>query len=157
MTPRISNNAPFAEWLEKNQARLSTPLRLHRRHKNGAHEYRFPEAKALRVVAWDGSICVNVLHKRKVFDRLLDLDLAVQCGADGRYFCQWCEEEGHIARYPDRASLLEGHTFEPFLEWCKEILREDRVLVLEFVPGQWSSACFRESGQSVEPGAWGGS
>ena len=36
--------------------------------------------------------------------------------------------------------LLTSHTFDPFLDWCRERIREDSLLVVEEEPGRWTSA-----------------
>jgi hypothetical protein len=138
--PRDSLGDAFAAWLEGARRHLPTPLVSGRKLADGTREYRFPSSPALRVVVHEGSLRVDVLHERRLFDTLVDFDIAVERDADGRYYCQWCADNGHAERYGSRTALFEAHTFEPFLEWCRDVLREETVLVMERVPGRWTSA-----------------
>ena len=145
MTRRFSHIDAFVEWIGNNRRRLPTRLVLERKRADGTRRYWFPGAPDLRVYVWEGSLAVEVIQNRKYFDRLLDLDIEVKRDADGMYFCQWCADNGHEERYPDRTALLEAHTFEPFLEWCLENLREDKYLMLESVPDSCTSASIRDA------------
>lgn len=130
----------FAAWLDEAHGHLPTPLVSRRKLADGTREYRFPSSPALRVVVNDGSLRVDVLHERRLFDTLVDFDIEVRRDADGMYYCQWCADNGHVERYRNRTALFVAHTFEPFLEWCRDALREDSVLMMESVPGRWTSA-----------------
>ena len=123
----------FAGWLRKNRSRLPMRLLVRQRRGDGGRDYRFPDAPDFRVLVDNRGIEVRVVHEGEVFDTLIDLDIEPRRDAAG-YYCAWCEDQGHAERFPDRATLLAQHAFEPFAEWCREMLRADKRLVMERNP-----------------------
>ena len=128
----------FARWLRGHRARLPLQLLVRRRRVEGVREYGFPAAPDLRIVVSDGLFEVRVVHEGEI-DILADFDVEPKRDAAG-YYCRWCADAGHAEHYPDRATLLAAHTFEPFAQWCGTALRADRRLVVDRYPSGATAA-----------------
>lgn len=144
-TRRNSILDDFVAWLAQNQDRF--PVRLvpytPRGGLRGDHlEYRFEGVPALRLLVDESTFEVAVRHRRRFIDLLLIADVAkVRRDKEGKYYCTRCRSEGRDEHATDRLALLTEHTFEPFLEWCQEKIRQDSRLVIEGGgPGRWSAA-----------------
>jgi hypothetical protein len=103
---------------------------------------------------------VSVPFRGDVIDFLVEFDAYVKQTAAGEYYCSLCEYavkdgiEGAEVRYTKNlGALLRKHSFEPFLKWCRDNLREDRFLVMEACPS-WDApgvtAAFILSAEKLE-------
>ena len=141
----------FAKWLSTNRARFPARLRAY----EGRGEYRrykFEGVPFLRVWVGHDTLVIAVMYERRFMDLLGDFDVVPSRNAAGSYYCATCEAEGHAEYMDDRMALLASHSFEPLLEWCRDNIREDALLVLEGEPGRSTSAriVFRKDLKSIE-------
>jgi hypothetical protein len=127
----------FANWLSINGDRLPATLVASVDRKGRKREYRIQGVPSLRVWVGDGSLEVAVIFRRQFVDLLRDFDVALRQTARGKYYCAF---RTHPKYMKDRLSLLRSHSFKPFLTWCRENIRADRLLVIEMEPGSWSAA-----------------
>jgi hypothetical protein len=132
--------AAFAKWLDAHRERIPAPL-VRTARKGDRWVYRFRGVPFLRISVGDGSFFAEVMYRRRYIDELLIVDVAEpRRSKAGRWYCATCKAEGHAEYMKDRMTLLTNHTFEPFLDWCQEEIREDSLLVIEEEPGRWTSA-----------------
>lgn len=121
MGPRQSRNRSirprlqpaFLDWLRANRQRFAVAPRVHTRTDRWI---RITFAGITPIIAAyvsrDG-VGVDVERGGEQFDRLTDLDVALQRGRDG-YFCDLCEA-AERQYFPTREALWIDHLFEPFL------------------------------------------
>ncbi len=132
--------ADFAKWLDANRERFPAPLVCTAR-KGDRQVYRFRGVPSLRIVVGSESFFAEVKYHRRFIDELLIVDVAEpRRSKAGSWYCGTCKSEGKAEYVKDRLSLLTSHTFEPFLDWCRETIREDSLLVVEEGPGRCTSA-----------------
>ncbi len=89
--------------------------------------YAFVGIPALRVKVSPGDVSLAVCDHRKHLDVIAPFFIDLRKKKSGKYVCEECDRKDRGREYEDRASLLADHVFEPFLEWCNENLREDRL------------------------------
>jgi hypothetical protein len=132
--------AAFAKWLDAHRERLPAPLVCTAR-KGDRRVYRFRGVPSLRIMVGSESFFAEVMYRRKYIDELLIVDVAEpRRSKAGRWYCGTCKAEGHAEYMKDRMTLLTSHTFEKFLDWCQEEIREDSLLVVEEGPGTCTTA-----------------
>lgn len=126
----------FSHWLTENGARFPAKLIAYARTPERA-AYRIVGAPNLRLWVSTWSFEVAVMFRRECWDLLTEYDVSVKRAPDGTYFCTMCadyrtgcEPASSVEYFPDCMSLFVKHSFEPFLTWCNENIRRDRVLVV---------------------------
>jgi hypothetical protein len=131
----------FSQWLQVNRERL--PVRvveLPAREGDSGRRYRLEGVPSLRITLDSFECLAEVYQRRQFVIDFLVADLPQpKRRKDGRYFCSECKSLGRVEYAKDRLSLLTSHTFEPFLAWCLEKIREDNLLVVERKRG-WTTA-----------------
>jgi hypothetical protein len=133
----------LARWLGENADRFPVPLLPTPVREGYKREYRFRGVPSLRL--WAASrighgprgpreeitLEVAAIYRRACVDLLVDFDAVIERTAAGSYHCGWCRDTGNAWYTKDRLALLRSHWFELLIAWCRENIREDRLLVIE--------------------------
>lgn len=131
----------FATWLRSNRDRFPVRLVASRARADGRQEYRFQGVPFLRISVGTGSFYAAVMYRRRFVDEILIADVPQSRRSKaGKHYCVLCKAVGKAEYAKDRLSLLMSHTFEPFLDWSIETIREDSLLVVEEGPGACTTA-----------------
>jgi hypothetical protein len=143
-------------WLGENAHRFPVALAGPIDREGAKREYRFRDVPSLRV--WvaarighrsemdreELTLEVAAYHGRACVDLLVDFDFVIERTAAGSYYCALCRDTGNAWYTKDRLALLRSHCFEPLVAWCRENIREDRLLVVERDHGFTAAHVFNE-------------
>jgi hypothetical protein len=133
----------LGRWLGENADRLPVSVVPTPGREGHKLEYRLRGVPSLRVWA-SARTCrgplgdreeitleVAAMYRRECVDLLVDFDAVIERTARGNYYCALCKDTGNAWYTNDRLALLRSHCFERLAVWCREKIREDRLLVIE--------------------------
>jgi hypothetical protein len=129
----------FAEWLRTNRDRFPVRVLASRKWGKDGREYRLTGVPALRIWVGTSSLEIAVMFRRECVDFLAHFDVYLARNRKGGWYCSQCRNGKRTTR-KDRLSFLSWHSFEPLLDWCREHVRTDAVLVVQGKPPSSTAA-----------------
>jgi len=129
----------FPIWLQRQDLTVRRLLRIHKSRAQRLELRLASEPRCLQISLQAKGCSVWVTHRGRVWDLLLDLDLAPQQTATG-WHCLLCKEAAAAARFDSLAALRAHHLFDPLVNWLAHRFLPARFLALHGAVGSASWA-----------------
>lgn len=125
--PRAFVDRFFLTWLDENRDRFKIQPGIIRCGRDGVYfEFEGWPPALNGFLSRRSGISLWADHNGvKCWDSFCWCDISEARSGEG-YFCKMCDTSVEI--YPNRETLWQEHVFEPFLDWCNEVIaKSDRL------------------------------
>lgn len=116
----------FLAWFAENRYRFVIPVRIVSRRSRIIQLQFEGITRHIEVYLGRRELAVDVIHRGRWFDRMLDNDICLAVRRSGGWVCDWSDQAEKGRVYATKQALWRAHLWEPLLTWVNEDLATAR-------------------------------